>query len=80
MVEVNALAQGHTVRNSQSQNMNLSRLIPVLFIPTLLSRYASEPTLWVRFFIVLRERDAVMDLNPEFEYSSALSCTVTLAR
>lgn len=60
--------------------MNLSHLIPVLFIPPLLSLYASEPTLLVRFLIVLRARDAVMDLNPEFKYSSALSCCVTLAK
>lgn len=79
MVEGNALAQGHTIRKSQSQNMNLSHLIPVPFILTLLSLYASEPTLSVRFLIVLRARDAVMDLNLEFEYSSALSCCVTLA-
>lgn len=49
--------------------MNLSHLIPVPFILTLLSLYASEPTLSVRLLIVLRARDAVMDLNLEFEYS-----------
>ena len=35
LVEGNALAQDHKIRKSQSENMNLSHLIPVLFIQSL---------------------------------------------